>query len=87
MVNLLCLLVDSDLTINPATEQKFTTDTVRRFARKLKLDKTEKQAEEHFDQVFQDATNAVLTLIQDDLHWFKVKWLNPITNCCKKMCR
>jgi len=89
MINLLTLLVDSDLTINPNEDKKFTMETVLAFAQKLKIYKNEKEAEAHFDNVFETSVDAIRTLIQDDLHWYKVKWLNPIkqaiTSCRKKV--
>jgi len=73
------------LTINPNEDRKFSLDTVKRFANKLKLDKSNKEAEAHFEEVFVESMGAVMTLIQDDLHWYKVKWLNPITNAINKV--
>lgn len=87
MINLLTLLVDSDLTINPNKDIKFTMNTVLNFSEKLKISKSEKEAEAHFNHIFENSINALLTQIQDDLHWYKVKWLNPVTQsitACRK---
>lgn len=74
ILNLMHLMIDSNLITNPKKNKKLDIEAVKEMAEKFSLEKDEVEAEEFFKIIINRSVEAVLTNLWDRIHYIKAKW-------------
>lgn len=76
ILNLMHLMVDSDLVTNPNKDKKMSEVDIKKMAEKFMIEKSDVEAEEFFKLIINQSVDSILTNIWDRIHLYRARgWI------------